>query len=75
VAIVLDLQQLIPAILDRYGDLSGAGVDAVLEHLLERTGWSLHHLACGDPVDHIIVELPYHRQGGHVAARGQLPDH
>jgi hypothetical protein len=54
---VLDLQQLEAAALGRHGDTHRAGVEAVLEHLLECTAWAVDYLARGDAVDHLLVEL------------------
>ena len=54
---VLDLQQLEATALGCHGDAHRAGVEAVLEHLLECTAWAVDDLARGDTVDHLVVEL------------------
>ena len=48
----LNLEQLEPATAHRDGDLSAAGVEAVLEQLLEGVGRPLDHLAGSDTVHH-----------------------
>lgn len=44
-AVVLDLKQLEPSILDRHPDVLGPGVERVLEELLEGVGRTLDDLA------------------------------
>ena len=43
-AIVLDLQQLQPTVLDRDLDRSGAGIEGVFNKFLKRVGWSVDNL-------------------------------
>jgi len=44
VPVVLDLQELHPAVLDRDLDRGGLGIDAVFNHLLDRIGRSMQDL-------------------------------
>ena len=57
-AVVADPDQPLAGMCQFDGDLSGAGVDAVLEQFLERGGRALHDLAGGHPVDRLLGEDP-----------------
>ena len=65
VAVVDDADQLSPARLDRYLDPPRAGIERVLDQLLDGRGRPLDHLAGGDAVDqHAVEELYGHAAGG-----------
>jgi hypothetical protein len=53
-----------PANLHRHG--GGAGVDGVLHQLLYYAGGTLHHLAGGDEVGHMGLQLADMGHGGHL---------
>ena len=63
-AVVGDLDQRLAAGLQRHLDPAGAGVDRVLDQLLDHRGRSLDHLAGGDAVGHGL---------GQAADRGHRP--
>ena len=58
VAVVLDPDQPLAAVGEGDLDAPGAGVERVLDQLLDRRGRPLDHLARGDPVRRRRVELP-----------------
>ena len=57
VPVVGDLQELEAARRERDRHKRRAGVDRVLEHLLDRRGGAVNHLARRDPIDRQLVEL------------------
>lgn len=73
--VVLYLQQLVPALLDKHVDLCGACIQAVLQHLLEGGGWALDDFACSNAVHNGLIELANDRRGSgrrHAARRHAL---
>ena len=56
-AVVLDPDQALPA--SSSGDLhpAGAGIDGVLDQLLDHARRPLHHLAGGDAIDQVFGKL------------------
>jgi len=70
VAVVLDLQQLHAAVLDGHGHGGGAGVEAVLQHLLDGVGGPVEDLAGGDAVHHGLVQPANPRHAGRRAGHG-----
>ena len=52
-AVIDHREEAAPAFLQDDGDAMGAGVDRVLDQLLDRAGRTLDHLARGDAVDQV----------------------
>jgi hypothetical protein len=70
VTIVLYLQQFQATILGGDDDLRRASVERIFEQLFDGVGWSLHHLASCNTIDHRLVEFLdssiARSQSGHV---------
>ena len=62
VAVVLDLQELEAAFVGDDRHARRAGVERVLDHLLDRRDGALHDLAGGDAVHDGVVELDDRRR-------------
>ena len=65
-SVVGDRDQRPPAVAQHHVDAPRAGVDRVLDQLLDRRGGALHHLARGDAVDQGRRQAP----DGHGASAG-----
>jgi hypothetical protein len=55
-AVVFDQDERSPAARDGHRDAVGAGIERVLDELLDRGGGTLDHLARGDAVDRALIE-------------------
>ena len=53
-AVVGDADQLPPSALDRDDDAAGAGVERILQQLLDHRSRPVDHLAGGDLVGHLV---------------------
>ena len=69
VAVIRDPDQADAALLQIDADVARAGIEAVLDHLLERRGGPLHHLARGDLRDQEVGQQADRRHGGILPAR------
>ena len=69
--VVLDLDELAPGPLQRHLDARGAGVEGVLDELLERVRRPLHDLAGGDLARQRIGERPDEAVVGGAVGRGR----
>ncbi len=58
-AVVGDLDPGKTALAQRHRDPLGAGVDRILDQLLQRTGRSFHHFTGGDAVDEVLGQAAY----------------
>ncbi len=63
VPVIDDLDPLDAAAGQDHGDAGGAGVERVLDQLLDRGGWALDHLAGGDAVHQALGEAADSRHG------------
>ena len=55
-AIIGNLEQLQPTVLDYYFQRSRASVNSIFNEFLERMHWSDNDLSCGNLVDDILVK-------------------
>ena len=69
-AVVLDLYALDAARVERHGDRLGAGVDAVLEQLLQHRGRPFHHLTRSDLA---YEQLGQNADGAHASSTSSPP--
>ena len=72
-AVVRDPEIGHAAVLNLHGDLLGPGVQGVFHQLLGRRGGPLHHLAGGNQIRHMAVQLQNFRHGKLLSDGGATP--
>lgn len=72
-AIVLNLQQLDTALLYGDSDMTCAGVQAVLQHLLDRGRWALYDFTGSNPMHHRLFQCDDGSRLLHCAALRTTP--